>query len=171
MVVTAAAGYEEAQMQKAAGEANAQIAENNARLAEAAAQDAANQGARESQHAAWRTRALIGAQRASIAASGLDSELGTPFDLQGEAALFGGADKSAIAMNAARKAWGFGAEALNYRNQGAQAKWFGKTQSRITMLSTLGQTMTMAGGMGGGGASSGTGSSTAGFGASGGGYF
>lgn len=130
--------YRQARAEKQAGEANQKIDENNARLANAQAQDAANLGARESQQSAWRTRALIGQQRAAIAASNLDSELGTPFDIQTDAALFGGADKSAIQMDAARKAWGFQSEALNYRNQGALANWQGKEQSKITILKGIG---------------------------------
>lgn len=155
LVIGAVAGVQEAKVQKQAGEANAQIAENNARLAEASAQDAAIVGARESQQAAWRTRALVGAQRASIAANGLDADVGSAYDLQVEGALLGGAEQSIIGMNAARQAWGFGAEALNYRNAGAQAKWLGKQQSNLTLLKTAGSTLAGAGGMmgGGGGAS------------------
>ena len=149
-VVTVVAGAAEAKSQREAGKANQAIAENNARLDEASAQDAANQGARESQQSAWRTRALIGQQRAAIAASGLDSELGTPFDIQTDAALFGGADKSAIEMDAARKAWGFQSSALNNRNQGAQARWQGDTQSKITILKTIGSAMSMGAGAAGG---------------------
>ncbi len=137
------AGAVEADTQKKAGKANAQIAENNARLADESAKDVAVQGARESQQSAWRSRAIVGAQRAGIAASGLDSELGTPFDLQTDAALFGGADQSAISMNAARKAWGFQSEALNYRNSGAQQKWMGKQQANITLLRTASSAMSM----------------------------
>ena len=147
LVVGAVAGVQEAKVQKQAGEANAQIAENNARLAEASAEDAAVQGARESQQAAWRTRALIGAQRTQIAANGLDADVGSAYDLQAEGALMGGADQSAIAMNAARQAWGFGAEALNYRNKGAQDKWFGAQSSKLTLLKTVGSTLAGAGGM------------------------
>lgn len=143
--VTVVAGAAEAKSQRETGKANQAIAENNARLDEASAQDAANQGARESQQSAWRTRAMIGTQRAAIAASGLDSELGTPFDIQTDAALFGGADKSAIQLNAARKAWGFQASALNNRNAGAQANWQGQTASKITILKTIGSAMSYAG--------------------------
>lgn len=154
LVIGAVAGVQEAKVQKQAGEANAQIAENNARLAEASAQDAAIVGARESQQAAWRTRALVGAQRASIAANGLDADVGSAYDLQEEGALLGGAEQSIISMNAARAAWGFGAEALNYRNAGAQAKWLGNQQSKLTLLKTAGSTLAGAGGMMGGGGGS-----------------
>ena len=137
-IITAIAGAGEASAQRQAGTANQQIAENNARLSDQAAQDAQNLGARESQQSTWRTRALIGNQRAKIAANGLDQDFGTPLDILGDTALFGGADRSAIAMDAARKAWGFQGEALNFRNQGAQANWMGKVGSQATILKTLG---------------------------------
>lgn len=154
MLITAAAGYAQAKAQKAAGEANNQIAQNNAVLAEQGAKDAAILGAREQQQAAWRTRALIGQQKASLAANMIDSSDGTAFDLIGESALFGGAEQSAIAVNSARQAWGLQSEALNYRNQGNLAKWEGKTQSRITLAQTAGSMLSMygqAGGFRGGG--------------------
>lgn len=159
VAVIAISGAAEAKQQREAGRANQAIEENNARLANAQAQDAANIGARESEQSAWRTRALIGQQRAAIASAGLDSELGTPFDLQTDAALFGGADKSAIQMDAARKAWGFQSEALNAHNRGALANWQGQTSSKITVLKTIGSALgTFAGAGAAAGAGSGGGS-------------
>lgn len=150
-VIAVVGGVMQAKAAKAEGNANAQIAENNARLSEEQGKDEAILGARESQQAAWRTRALMGQQKAAAAASNLDSELGTPMELMEDASLFGGADQSAISMNAARKAWGFQAEALNYRNQGALAKWSGNTKAKITLLNSLGQAVgSFSGGMGGG---------------------
>lgn len=148
MAVTAVVGVGEAKAQRQAGAANAQIAENNARLSDESAKDASILSARDQQTAAWRTRALIGSQKAALASNMVDSGSGSAFDLIGESALFGGAEQSAISMDAARKAWGFQAEGLNYRNQGAQAQWMGKTQSRLTILSTAGKVMGMYGSMG-----------------------
>lgn len=146
-VLSAVVGIGQAQGQRAAGKAEQQIAENNARLSEQQGKDAAILGARDSEQAAWRTRAMIGTQKAAIAANGLDMDVGTPLDILGQTALFGGADQSAIAMDAARKAWGFNAEALNYRNQGAQARWQGNQASKLTILSTLGSTLNSFGSM------------------------
>jgi hypothetical protein len=143
MAVTAVAGVQEARAQKAAGNANAQIDENNARLSDVQAKDEANLSAREQQQAAWRTRDLIGQQKAALAANMVDSGTGTGFDLLGETAQMGGAEQSALAMEGARKAWGLQSQALNFRNEGAQAKWMGKTQSRITLLRTIGQVGSM----------------------------
>lgn len=144
------AGAKQASAQKAAGKAEAKIAENNAVLADQAAKDSAILGARESQQATWRGRALMGRQLATIAANNIDSDSGTPFELLGEGQLFAGAEKSAIEMDAARKAWGFGAEATNHRNRGTLAKWGGNQQAQVTMLGALGNAVgSFAGGMGG----------------------
>lgn len=128
----------QADAQRDAGKANQQIANNNARMAEQSAKDAAILGARDSQQSTWRTRALIGKQLAVMAANNIDSDTGTPFEILGETALFGGADKSAIEMDAARKAWGFQAEATNHRNQGKLAAWQGKVDAKATILGGLG---------------------------------
>jgi hypothetical protein len=137
-VIALAGAAADAKQQREAGKANQQIAENNAKMAEAQAKDEAILGAREQQQSAWRTRAIIGQQKAAIAANNLDMDVGMPLDLLGDTALLGGADKSAISADAARKAWGFQGEALNYRNQGAQARWAGKVGAQTTILKGIG---------------------------------
>lgn len=151
MAVMVIAGAAEAKQQREAGKANQAIAENNARLADDAARDANVQGARESQKAAWRMRNLRGQQMAAIAANGIDSGLGSASDILDETATLGAADRSAIGLDAARKAWGFQGEATNHRNQGKQARWMGNTSSNITILKTIGSAMSAYGGGAGGG--------------------
>lgn len=165
--ITLIAGAAEANQQREAGKANQQIAENNAAMDRQAGQDAAVLSARESQQATWRTRALIGQQRAQIAAAGVDEQVGTPFELLGESAMFGGAEQSAIAQDAARKAWGFQASALNNVNAGKQARWQGNTSANTTILKSVGSAIgtfggkPSTGGGGGGGNSLGATGSTA----------
>lgn len=144
-VMSAVAGMQAAKVQRETGRANQAIAENNAVLAEQQAKDSAILASREQQKSAWRTRAKIGRQKAAIAANGLDMDIGTPLDILGETAMFGGAERSAIAADAARKAWGFESEALNYRNQGAQAAWAGKAGSKATILKSIGSGLSQGG--------------------------
>lgn len=123
--------------QRQAGKANAQIAENNAKLA---ADDARNEmalGDRETQHQAWRTRALEGQQRAAIAAQGIDASIGTPLDILGETAMFGEIDQQAIRLNTARRAWGFNAQAQNTRNQSGVDRYNTRQQGYGTILGGL----------------------------------
>ena len=90
LALTSAVG--EAQAQRDAGKANQQIAENNAKLSEQQAKDEAILGAREQQQSAWRTRAMIGQQKAAIASNNLDMDIGTPLDILGDTAMIGGAE-------------------------------------------------------------------------------
>lgn len=140
-VTTLIGGQRQAQAERQIGTANQQIAENSARLSEDSARDANIQGARESQQSAWKTRALIATQRAAAASANVDGQLGSAFDIQSDTALLGGMEQETIMLNAARKAWGFQAEATNYRNQGRLAKFEGNTKARGTILSSIGTSL------------------------------
>lgn len=140
-VTSVIGGFQQASAERATGTANQQIAENNARLSEDSAKDARIQGARESQQSAWKTRATLATQRASAASGNVDATLGSAFDIQSDTALFGGIEQSTIAMNAARKAWGFESEATNYRNQGKLAKFEGQAKAKASILGGLGNAM------------------------------
>lgn len=148
--ITLIAGAKQADQEREDGNANQKIEENNAKLAEQQANDAAILGARESEKSAWRTRAIIGQQKAAAAANNLDLDIGTPADLTMETAMLGGADRSAIGMDAARKAWGFQSDALNSRNRGALARWQGHSQANLTILNSIGQSLSYFGSMGSG---------------------
>lgn len=123
--------------QRQAGKANAQIAENNARLAADDARTEQAIGDRESQQQTWRMRAMEGQQRAAIAASGVDSQIGTPVELLGEAAMLGEVDQQTIRLNAARRAWGFNAQAQNVRNQSSVDRYNTQQQGTATILGGL----------------------------------
>lgn len=132
--------------QKEQAKANAAREENNARLAADQAKDAQALGDREGEQATWRTRALIGQQRAAIGAAGIDSAIGTPAEILGETAMFGEIDQQSIRLNAARSAWGFNAQATNAQNNAKQARWGGKQQANATLLAGLGSTASAVGG-------------------------
>lgn len=143
---TAAATYVSYDSNKKTGEANAKIAENNARLAADEAANAQAMGDRESEQQAWRTRALMGAQRASIAAQGIDSQIGTPAEILGETALFGEVDQQSIRLNTARNAWGFNAQRRNVLNQSSIDKYQTRQRGTATILSGVSSIASSAGG-------------------------
>ena len=149
MAVVLAAGAVEADSQRKAGRANAQIEANNAQMAKQQGKDEQLLAVRQQQEAAWRTRALLGKQKTQAAANNLDMDVGTPLDIMGETAMFGQAEEDAIGINAARKAWGFEGEATNAYNRGRLSKWQGDTQANITIMKSIGQAMSMYGGMAG----------------------
>lgn len=144
-VVAIAGAVYSADQQKQAGKANAATMENNAILADQSAKTASAMGDREAEQAAWRNRAVLGQQRAAFAANGIDSQIGTPLELMGETAMFGEIDQQTIRMNAANDAWGFKAEAGNYRNKAKQTKWQANSDATGTILGGLSGAARMAG--------------------------
>ena len=145
MLMTALGGYSQYKSISAAAKANAQIAENNAKLAMDQAVEAQKDGAREQQQSMWKQRAMIGAQKVAAAANGISSENGSAYDLIGETALLGGMERQAIELSAARKAWGYEAEATNTRNESALAQWQAKQNKTATVLGTVNTLMNQAG--------------------------
>lgn len=137
MATTLATGAAQAGAQRAEGAANAAIADNNQRIVQAQAEAENANATREMEQKAWETRALIGRQKAALAANNVDLSQGTAMDILGESAMFGEYDQQTIRNNAARAAWGFQAEKTNYANQGSMAKWSGNTQAASTMLGSL----------------------------------
>src|SRR5690606_2480343 len=151
IATTLVTGYVTSENQKAQGEYNAEVAEQNAGLARARADDANAMGTREQEQAAWRIRMQSGQQRAAIAANNVDPTMGTPADILGETALFGEIDQQNIRLNAMRQAWGHQADATNLTNEAGMSRWQGKTQSQMTILGSLGQAATIGAGAYGGG--------------------
>lgn len=144
--VTAASTYMAYDANKQAGRANAEIAENNARLAAADADAANAMGVREAEQQAWRTRAIMGQQRAAIAANGIDAAIGTPAEILGETAMFGEVDQQTIRLNTARTAWGFNSQVRNIQNQSSVDRFNTRAKGRATVLSGLSSMAGTAGG-------------------------
>ena len=122
-----------------AGEAQQDIANRNAKLLERSADDAIERGNEEAIASRRRTKLLVGEQRATAAAQGLDVNSGVAFDLQDQATQHGLADEATIRKNAWREAWGIRTQAGNQRQEGRYAKRAGTNNAIGTSLSGLGQ--------------------------------
>lgn len=90
----------------------AQVARNNAILAERAAKDAEDRGRVAALNQRNRTKQLIGRQRAQLAANGVLVDRGSALDIVADTAQIGETDALTIENNADR-------EAANYRAQGS----------------------------------------------------
>lgn len=101
-----------------AGKAQQGIANKNAALTEAQAVQAQAQGDQQIMQVRRRTRQLIGKQRASYAASGIDLGTGAPVDVAADTEAAGQIDESTIRTNTALAAWGFKTQAANERFTG-----------------------------------------------------
>lgn len=108
-------------------------AKGNARIADAAAQDALHRGDLESQAINRRTQALRGEQRSLLASKGLDLGEGTPASLIGQTDYFGAQDQATARFNAKREAWAIGTQNAN-NIATAQAE---SANARTTGFSTL----------------------------------
>ena len=142
VTAVAGAGYGAYSAKKQAGYA-ADVADENARQGLVAAADAINRGDIEADAQRLRTRLLIGQQRAGFAASGVEVGSGSPLSTTQDAAMFGEMDVLTIKNNAEREAWGYQADAANFRSQARANRLAGNANAGATLLtgasSALGQ--------------------------------
>lgn len=138
LVTTAAAGAYSADASKKMGQYQAEVAGQNAEIADAQAQQAATIGSIQEERARSNARQMIGKQRAALAAGGGTLDDATSVDLVAETALFGEEDALMARFNAMNDAWGFRTKAVDYRNQGSAARVRGRNEARGTYLTTAG---------------------------------
>lgn len=109
-------------------------ADFEAQLAELAAEDAVSRGNLAARQRERQARRTIGAQRAALAANGVDVNSGTAADLQADEAALGALDAQTIRNNAAREAWGYRAQS-SIDTRGAKNAAAGiRNQSVSTLL-------------------------------------
>ena len=99
---------------KAAYDYQAQVAENNRRLAEMQAEDALERGRIKEQEHRRKVLRFKGRQIASLAARGVDLRSGSPLDILAGTDVMGEYDAQMILANAEREAWARRIEANNY---------------------------------------------------------
>ena len=104
--------------QKAASDSEADLSDYNANVAMLQSQDAIERGDLAESSFRGQVRSAIGAQRAGMAANGVEVGYGSAVDVQKDAAYLGELDALTIRTNARREAWGYQvqAEDLNARS-------------------------------------------------------
>jgi hypothetical protein len=100
----------------------AQVAANNAKMAEQAQQYAATAASSQVENAGLKARAQFGEVRTGLAANNIDVNSGTAANVQESQRLIGAKEVSTVASNAARQVYGYGAEE---QSDVAQAKLYG----------------------------------------------
>ncbi|MDA8231568.1 MAG: hypothetical protein M0006_09540 [Magnetospirillum sp.] len=117
------------------------VARNNQIVADQNAQYALEQGQAQEQAQRAKTAAMIGAQRAQLAADGIDLGSGSALNLQMGTAETGELDALNIRSDAARQAYAdqaqgmdSGAQAGLYGFQAANDAWLADTRSASTIL-------------------------------------
>ena len=128
----AAGAYQQGQVAK-------QVGRNNQIMAEYAAADALRRGDEQAMQDRRQGDQMKGAQRARMAASGLDLGEGTAGDLQDQTDFFSAVDQTTSRQNAKLDAWASRAQGANARAQGDAAARQGNLSAFSTLLGTGGQ--------------------------------
>lgn len=100
----------------------ARIADANKRAENAKVQDAMQRGQIEERNAARRQSALIGAQRAAMAANGIDLSFGSAAETLGDTAMMAQEDRGTIRENTRREQMGYDINAANYAMKAKAAR-------------------------------------------------
>jgi hypothetical protein len=108
-----------AKSQKLALESQAQIAEINARIAELGAQSTLIQGQRQVGQISQRAGAVKSAQRASMAANGVDLGEGSAAEVLASTDILKEQDMQTAHSNALSAAWGYRTQGMNSTNEAA----------------------------------------------------
>jgi hypothetical protein len=125
--VSAAAAIQQGQQAKAAGEYNAQVDANNAKVA-------ADAAAAQEQQKALETNRLIGTEKAVAAASGVDPSSGSPLAVMSDTASRGTLDALRIRYQGQLGVNADTSDAAMQRYTGAQAAAGGFTKAGATVL-------------------------------------
>lgn len=132
--LTAYGQLEAGKAAKQAGDYNAAIARNNQIIAERQAEDAVKRGDIAADEQRRKTARIAGAQKAAIGASGIALDSGTPMDIFGDTAAFGELDALTIKSNAAREAYGYQVQGMNFEAEGAMARTRGNNAQRASYI-------------------------------------
>lgn len=123
----------------------AAVANNNATIANYQAQQETVIGAQQEQASRIKTANLYGAQRASMAANGIDLGEGTATDVLTSTEYMGERDALTIRDNAARRAWAYKTNAQNYTSEASADSAMGSAINPT--MSAAGSLLTGAAGL------------------------
>lgn len=113
-VISSAYGaYSKASGEQAGYQYQANVADNNKQIAGWQAADALQRGQTAVARHGTKVAQLRGAQRATLAARGVDLGEGSALDILSDTEFMGGVDANTIKDNAAKEAWGYRVQAVN----------------------------------------------------------
>ena len=115
--------YSQADASKKAANYQAQVAANNAKVSAWQRSDALQRGEIDAQNSMRQQADVMGKQRASMAANGIDITQGSALDVLSTTRFLGQADVNTIQSNAAREAWGYEVQGSNQLADANLSKW------------------------------------------------
>lgn len=135
--------------QSSAGTQQRNLYTYNAQVADLQAQDALARGDVLAGRRRLQTEQVIGEDRASLGAQGVDVNKGSAVDVQADARYLGELDAMTIKNNAAREAWGYQVQAQDYRTRAALAYRTGAFGAAGTLLTGASDLLLKKFGLGG----------------------
>lgn len=114
-----------------------QVALNNQIIAQQQEQNIVNQGVSNMQQQQLKTSQAVGANRARMAASGLDIDVGTPADVLSDTASLGLEDANNIRNNAINQAYSASGQVMNATAQANLAQYNSKNLENQNMLGDI----------------------------------
>mgnify|MGYP000066526460 CR=1 FL=1 len=140
---SAGGAYASSKARKNAFGAQGEIDLNNAQVNEWQAQQAEAAGADQERTSRLHTQQVVGAQRAAMAANGVDLGVGSAAEVTASSKVVGEHDALAIRDNASRAAWGYRTQAQYNRNTAEAA--FSAADAINPLVSAGSSLMTSAG--------------------------
>jgi hypothetical protein len=139
--------------QQEASNSQADLADDNAAIADLQGQDAIERGAVEESRFRTQVRGIIGTARTEIAANNIDVSYGSAVDVQADAAYLGELDALQLRNNAKGEAWGFEMQADDLRKRAIIARKEGTYQAAAGNAYESGKGLQLASNLIGGSAS------------------
>jgi hypothetical protein len=127
--ISAYGASQQADARKKEADYQARVEANNAKIAAWQRSDAINRGEQEAQRSMRERSAMIGKQRAALAANGVDLNQGSALDLLASTEFLGQEEVNTITSNAAREAWGYEIQGANYSNNSSFEQWKARNAS------------------------------------------
>lgn len=129
-----AGAYSQSEALKSQSDYQRSMSAINARFADIQGKDAIERGEKEAQKLKKGAKRTIGAQRAALAAQGIDVNEGSALELQEDTDKLSSEDAMQIRNNAWREAWGYRVQAQNISSQSAMSSIGANAQARSTLL-------------------------------------
>lgn len=126
--------YGQSEAIKAKSDFDAKQFELNSRIADMQSDEAIKQGDKAAAAQKTQAKRVVGAQRAALAAQGINIDSGSALDIQQETAEMGAVDAMTIKNNAWRESWGYKMNAANMRGQADITRISGQNQANNTLL-------------------------------------
>lgn len=127
-------GYQQAEAAKAQATSAKASADVNAILTRSGEADAFARGEQDAAKIRRNAKRITGAQRAALAAQGLDPDAGSGLELQKDTAALAAADVLTVRNNAWREAFGYRAQEIDITARGRYAQISGNATARASLL-------------------------------------